>query len=739
MREASYKTGCFILSLLSISISSAVYAENETPVLDTMAISASRGENTLKEMPQSTTILTREDIDKSSAQTLDQLLESVPGFTMTAVPMSQSDPTGTSAKMRGLTTGSGKVLVLLDGVPIMDPFYMTTQWYRAPLANIDHIEVVRGGSPTWGSMAVAGVVNIISKHATDNSGEASAGVGSFHSDNESVSKNIKVSDALSFNITGNRYETAGYYATPTQYQYAYPGKVAPNDQDSNLHLSAFYKPSSDLSGFVRMGYDEHDQHLGYEINENLQKNPNLSAGLTKSLNGNSDITANFWSQYVNFFKQNGAACYETSSTACYSGTTLSNLQTDANNHDAIHQYLSQFGQQEYRETGASTLYTDRMTGKWNNVQFGADYRRISATDDETFYKTPAGTGLVSSTFATTHGSGVQVSDGVFAQTKVSPVDAMQITLAGRYDNWTYSSVDAQLDNSLGTHGGALPNLSKNSFDPTLGVIYDLNDTMTMRGSVYRTFRAPGLNNTLRSYGSSSSFSVANPNLVPETMTGGEVGTNYKNGGFTFDASYFYYDITNMIATYNLPANSSAGIQAVTNLCGSSLQYCAPTGSGALSGTTFYTNDQNGIARGFEFISNKKLSDNLTLNGSFTHTDTYLTSKASAITTPLGLQLEGVPENITTLGVSWKATDKLRTHVDLRYIGSMYIDNSGDSQGSNTVYNASAIYALERSMDIVGSVINLFNKKYTESNYSSVQSETLSSPLTINLALKVRFD
>jgi iron complex outermembrane receptor protein len=750
MEARNKKTICFALSLLTIAISQAVYAEEEPQMLDTVVISASRGENKLKEMPQSTTIITHQEIEQTSVQTVDQLLAEIPGFNIAGAPASQGDPTGgaESAKMRGLTTGGGKVLVLLDGVPIMDPFYMTTQWYRAPLANIDHIEVVRGGSPTWGSMAVAGVVNIISKHAQGNSGEATVGAGSFNTNNEGVSKNFKVSDALSYNITVNRYETGGYNPARSQYQVALPGKGAPNDKDENLQFSVFYKPSSDLSGFLRFGYDIHDENLGYLHNENLQKVPNMSAGLTKLLDNSSDITANFWAQYVNFFKQNGAACYINGTSCLSASSPLATFQADA--AKSVDQYMSQFGQQEYREVGASAIYTDRMTGRWSNFQIGGDYRRISATDDETFYATPnnAPTLVNPSLFASTHGTGTQTSDGLFFQTKISLIDPLQLTLAGRYDNWVYSDGIAQLTTAAGaTTGGATPGLSKSSLDPTLGAVYELNNKVSMRGSVYRTFRAPGFNNETRSYGSSTSFSVANPALTPETMTGGEIGADYKNGGFTLGASYFYYDITNMIATYKvIVANASQAPASVQALCGTGLANCA----GMTGNTSFYTNNQNGIAHGLELIGNWKVKDNVTLNASYTHTDTYLTSEASAITTPLGVQLSGVPKDVATLGVSWKPTDRLRTHAELRYIGSMYVDNTSGaivanpsawlSQGSNTVYNASAIYVLDKSMDLVGSVINLFNHQYSENayTYNSPQSATLSSPLTVNLALKVRF-
>ena len=125
--------------------------------VEQVVVSASRSQTAIAEMPLHTTIVSREDIEKSPAQTLDQLLRNVPGMNFTAVPAALSDPTGHQTRMRGL--GNAKVLVLLDGVPIHDPFFLTTQWFKVPTASIERVEILRGGnSSLWGNMAVAGVV-----------------------------------------------------------------------------------------------------------------------------------------------------------------------------------------------------------------------------------------------------------------------------------------------------------------------------------------------------------------------------------------------------------------------------------------------------------------------------------------------------------------------------------------------------------------------------------------------------
>ena len=186
------------------SIAGAAQSPLGENALSQVVVTASRSHVRIEQMPLHTTIVSQQDILRSAAQTLDQLLRDVPGFNFTGVPTTQSDPTGHSTKMRGM--GNAKVLVLLDGVPMMDPFYLTTQWFKAPLSSIERVEVLRGGnSSLWGNMAVAGVVNIVTKRPIDGSGEASAGIGSRGNAKLALSKNLVVSDALSFNFIADRF------------------------------------------------------------------------------------------------------------------------------------------------------------------------------------------------------------------------------------------------------------------------------------------------------------------------------------------------------------------------------------------------------------------------------------------------------------------------------------------------------------------------------------------------------
>ncbi|HUN68517.1 MAG TPA: TonB-dependent receptor [Burkholderiales bacterium] len=709
--------------------------------LGSVVVTASRSDTKIEDMALHTTVITREDIRKSPAQTLDQVLRNVPGMNFTGIPAVQTDPTGHQTKMRGL--GNAKVLVLLDGVPIMDPFYLTTQFFKIPLSNIERIEVVRGGnSSLWGNMAVAGVINVVSKRVKDNAGEAGVSVGTRGTASGSVVKNVAVSDALGFNLAVDELHWNGYQVTPNEYLWRFPQKAAVDARDSNVQLTAFFNPNADLKGYLRMGYHIQDQDISYQYGNNLQQNPDMSAGLTWTPDGRSSVQANAWAQYVRFEKYNGSTCYfnpaAPAASRCPSSTAVTTAQI---NNNSILQYFTQYGSQRYREQGASAIYSRSMSGAWSGLQLGADYRRLTATDLEYFYGAPTAFAAPQGNLnSSTYGEAKQVFTGVFAQGKVSPFDPLEVTLSARYDAWDNTDRLNTRRTAAGvTTGGPFPDSTKTALDPSIALRYNLSDALALRGAAYKSFRAPGFNNTTRTFGSTTP-TIANPNLGPENLKGLEFGGDYNAGPLSVSATVFQYNIDNMIATFRVNSYATAPdvVRTICSSGGANLNNCGGSAN-------YYTNDQNGRSRGLELVGNWRASDTLTLNAMYTYTSTELTWRGAVVTDPLNVQLAGVPWSVASVGATWKAMDRLSAYAELRYIGRMYIDttsvaNAYFQQGSAAVFNATATYALDRSTDVRLSIINLFDKAYSENAYTYNQpyNRTLSMPRTINVGLNARF-
>jgi outer membrane receptor protein involved in Fe transport len=704
---------------------------SDTPQqLPQIVVSASRDDATLAEMPQSTTIITREQIDNSPAQSLDQLLRNVAGVNLSTVPAASKDPTGQSLGMRGL--GNSTVLVLLDGVPIMDPFYGTVQWFKVPLDNIDRIEIVRGGSVVWGNMAVGGVINILTRQPTDNRTTVSASYGSFGTKSVSLNQNVKVNDALAFNFSVNQLDSPGYQLTPSSYLWRFPEKGPIWTRDTNVQLTTYLHPSADLQGFLRFGYHVNNEEISYQYGQNKQTSPDFAASFTKTLDKQSSVTATAWAQEVSFDKYNGASCYWKPTGGCLSlSSTLTGLPASAEDDD-IDQYYSQYGDQSYHESGFSTTYSRTIGKIWRDIQLGVDYRRLSASDSESIYNTPTVYGLpTGSLAASVTGSGVQSYGGLFLQTRIVPIDSLLITIAGRVDRFS-SSIESTEGNNPQLGGGT----TRTRFDPSVSARYFVTDDLSLRASVNQTFRGPGLNNSLRSYGSASSTpSIANPSLIPQDMLEREIGLDYEHGGLDLSATYFYYSIRNTILSTTSPASGapSAYQQQLCNdfLAGSSSTTC-----------NFYSNAGNERSQGVELIGSYKLSPRLSFNGSFTVTDAVLTSTTT--NTPTGVQIAGIPKLVGNFGVTWNPISKLTLQAQAHYIGRMNyystVTAGTYTQGSNTIFDLGCRYQITPAIDVTLAVNNLFNRTYSDNThtYNQPYTETLSPPRMAFVGMRAMF-
>jgi len=724
------------IALISSPFAQAAEAGEELE-LQAVTISASRSDMKVEEMPLHTTVISRQEIDRSPAQSLDQLLRNVPGMNFSGVPASQSDPTGHQTKMRGL--GNSKVLVLLDGVPIHDPFYMTTQWFKLPLSNIERVEVVRGGnSSLWGNMAVAGVVNVVSKRVSDNAGEALLSVGSRGTANVAVSKNFAVSEALGFNLSADIHHTDGYQTTPSEYLWRFPGKRPVSTENRNIQLTTYFRPSADLSGFLRLGYHVQDQQISYAQGSNVQRSPDLAANLTQTFDAGSSLSASLWAQNVKFDKYNGSTCYFQGGTSCLNSNSAT-LTPASVNRDIV-EFYTQYGRQRYREQGASVMFSKSLSGRWSGFQAGLDYRMLKAEDTEMFYTTPVSPTDPQGRFnSSTQGEGRQTFTGLFGQTRLFPLDSLEIIVSGRYDTWRISDRANTRTTAAGVStGGDLPATDKSAFNPSLALRYELNERSALRAAAYKAFRAPGFNNLTRTFGTGTSTTIANPDLAPETLTGWELGGDYRSGGISLGATYFMYDIKDMIATYTVRSGSAPA--QVQLICGGA------TLPGCGGSARYYTNDQDGRAHGVELTGSWRVRHDLSLDAWYTRTETYLTRHGSIVTDPLNVQLVAVPKDLASVGVNWRPLEKLRTFAELRYIGAMLLDTTSNSgsmrfgQGANTIVNASASYAWSKSVDVFGNVANLFDRAYSENAYTWNQpyNRTLSQPRALSAGVRLRF-
>lgn len=716
-------------AILSAGTLSAQSSPTTAPVdtaqkVSGVVVTATRSATTAERIPLHATVIGPAQIMKSPAQTLDQLLREIPGMNLPGAPYYTTDPTGHQTKLRGVT--NSKVLVLVDGMPVHDPFYTTTQWFKVPLSAIERVEVVRGGaSSIWGNLAVAGVVNIITKKPIDGSAQLDLSRQSMNTTNVAVSKNF-VLGSLALRVSGDMLNTDGYQTTPDAFLSTVPGKGTSSAKNGNAMVSGYYTPGGSFSANFRAGYHEQNEDIGgYLYGKNLQKSPDGAFGFTNYFSDRVKLDGRAWGQYVSFDKSNGAACFLASSTACNTTSTTSPLVQYANSHD----------DNPYREIGASSMLSlSNMLG-FASVQTGADFRTVGGEDRATTYNRPTGNDVSTATINRTNfGRGTQRFVGVFGQFRATPLPRLDATLSLRYDYWTNTNGVAEMTRYTSgtagqTLGGEIADSHQGSFNPSLALRFDATNHLSLRGATYRAFRAPGLNNLYRSFSSTTSITIANASLSPETLTGGEFGFDVRTAPVTFGATAFRYDTKNLIAAYKIP-NAAAAPEAVIAICGASLTNCPAT-------VNFNTNGQNARSQGVELVAAWHPLSTVDVDAGYTYTDSHYTSTTTG--DPTGAQLGAIPKNLETLGLSWQATRKWRNYVSARHNDAMFLDvNRTIYQPAFTVVNLSTSYQVAKQFELYGSVTNLTDEHYADNSTTSAAGQTLGLLRSFTSGVRLKF-
>src|SRR5207302_1117346 len=123
----------------------------------------------LSESPAAIAVITQDDIRRSGATTLPEILRLAPGLDVARLDASQW-----AISARGFNdVFANKLLVLQDGRSIYTPLFSGVFWdvQGTMLEDIERIEVIRGpGATLWGANAVNGVINIITKSAKETQG-----------------------------------------------------------------------------------------------------------------------------------------------------------------------------------------------------------------------------------------------------------------------------------------------------------------------------------------------------------------------------------------------------------------------------------------------------------------------------------------------------------------------------------------------------------------------------------------
>jgi iron complex outermembrane receptor protein len=172
--------------------------------------SASKKEETLFHTAAAIFVVTQEDIRRSGATSLAEILRMAPGLNVARI-----NPSRWAISSRGFNSrNADKLLVLMDGRSVYTPTFSGVEWdvQDTLLEDVERIEIIRGpGGTLWGANAVNGVINIITKPARATSGRlVTAGAGTEENGFGAARYGGKLGHDLSYRIYGKYFNRENF-------------------------------------------------------------------------------------------------------------------------------------------------------------------------------------------------------------------------------------------------------------------------------------------------------------------------------------------------------------------------------------------------------------------------------------------------------------------------------------------------------------------------------------------------
>ena len=200
-----------LISLVSFSPLHAASNIDDVPVtMEEVVVTATRDKQETRKAPANVTVITAEEISKSGATTVVEVLDKLESIQFRT---SSGNSSQSLIDMRGFGGDNphGKNLVMLDGRRLNRTDLFSISWLQMPVNNIERIEIVRGsGSVLYGDAAIGGVINIITKKGKgEPKFNASVLVGSYGLHNERAGV-TGATNKWTYAVTGENNFNFGY-------------------------------------------------------------------------------------------------------------------------------------------------------------------------------------------------------------------------------------------------------------------------------------------------------------------------------------------------------------------------------------------------------------------------------------------------------------------------------------------------------------------------------------------------
>jgi len=529
-----------LLSLICIGI--AALAEepkrDDAKLDETIVVTATRSERAVSELPVSTTVLRQEDIKASPVSSVDDLLRTVPGVHMTLISSTGATPNIQRVSMHGL--GGTRALVLLDGIPLHDPYSGTVQWQKVPLNSLRQIEVVRGGNASlFGNFALGGTINLLTRRVEESGVGLDAAYGTSSTLRSTLSVDQIVTGKLKIRLTQSDSDSDGYYRVPN------PGPIdirTPTDHATTTGR-ADYDWSDRTRLFLRGSMAKIDVSQGTPITSSNRDIFDAAAGLQQGVGTSGLLVTNVF--------------YQRQSERTIASSILGARTSEV---------LSQDATIPSRVAGASVEWSTQRPGSIAFLSVGMDLQQVEAEEDRLAY---ARSGAITQRVLI---GGRQRFAAVFAQASWRPQPRLEVLAGARLDHFKNENGSEAIAGGTVTR---YPSATSTQLDPRISVRYALGARSAVRGSVYRAFSAPTLRDLYRTNQTGTTLILGNPDLEPETLIGAEAGVEWANANMHVELNVYRSEIDglasraqavgqppNVFRNVNLGKSRSQGIETI---------------------------------------------------------------------------------------------------------------------------------------------------------------------------------
>lgn len=494
------------------SFSIEFYLKESSLITSDVIVSANKTLQAVQDVPISISVIDSRQLKDRSINKIDDALQYVPGIAM-------NDDQVSIRGSSGVAIGVGsRVALLVDGIPILSGDQGDMKFDAIPVFNIDRIEVVKGaGSALYGSSALGGVINIITKEPEENLGfslRASSGVYTKptyeqweYQDNLPLYSTAQTS--LSFKNNGFKgILSLGYQNDQSYRQF-----------DESIKWNFFSKIGFDLSAWTKLSFltnyatDNRNDWVYWNSIDSATRPP-TGTNLSDRLRSDKFFLSGYLKHIIDNFQFIDIK-------AGWFFTSLEPKLADMSNP---------------RQTSANSFNTEFLYNynKYENMNwtFGLNYT-LNLVESKIYEDAQ------------------QYIVAAYTQLECSKIKDLIITAGCRFDIEKTSLTDDI--NYSPSEPGALNtgNLESNlQFSPKLGVSYNAAENTKLRFSIGSGFRSPTIGERFATIQYSGFSVVRNLSLKPERSLSIELGCNQELSLFEIpavvDLSLFHNEFYDLI-------------------------------------------------------------------------------------------------------------------------------------------------------------------------------------------------